>query len=502
MVDNNPQGINKTLKDWGDFAGSVGYNFSKPPVGLQAAGNFGDTVSGWFSGRTPAAGQGAGDKAARQMWADANAQYPQQAAALNAENAAKNNKLFANAANNTLTNWGKPIDVKTGGKGGTTGGTTGGKVTPLSVAAAMKQALGPQAAAEKARAEQLGLTYTPGQGAGSADKAYQAQVETDRNSAIDSNLGSVYSPLQDLLKAQQDKANKRYEQNKADITSIFGALSGLTAADTARVNKQFTDSITKQQTDYATRVAQQNLEAQAGTQQAIATGAERGSGPAMTNNPIQAAAAQGNADANAALTNWQGLMSAQQNQAVTDVENRGTGYTQQKLGALNQLSRNFEDTLSQFAQQDATLKSQMAQSKIDAQQAYASNDFAAGQAADKQSAALQLQDLKNQGLMNVATLKAKVSLARGGSGSTSLKGIEAIMDTANKTGVDFNAIQSSVQDAYNTAYAAKNPDKTKAGKAPSVQEVKAAWYQISGGSPQRMGKNTPVATGLIENLYK
>jgi hypothetical protein len=105
--------------------------------------------------------------------------------------------------------------------------------------------------------------------------------------------------------------------------------------------------------------------------------------------------------------------------------------------------------------------------------------------------------------MDVATLKAKVALSRGtGSGTTSLKGIEAIMDKANKSGVDFNAVQSSVQDAYNTAYAQKNPDATKAGKAPSVQEVKAAWYYISSGSPQRMGKNTPVATGLIENLYK
>jgi hypothetical protein len=377
-------------------------------------------------------------------------------------------------------------------------------VTPLTVASAMKPpTLGPQAAAEKAMAEQLGQLYGQGQASGTAQREYQTKVAADRNNTINANLSAAYSPLEALLATQKASASKRYAQNSADITSIFGTLSGLTAEDTARVNKQFTDSITKQQTDYATRVAQQNVEAQAGTQQAAATGAERGSGPAMNINPIQTAAAQGNADANAALTNWQGLMQAEQAQTIKDVENRGAGYTQQKLGALNQLSRNFEDTLAQFATQDAQLKSQMAQAKIDAQNAYVSNDFAAAQAADKQSAALQLQDLKNQGLMDVATLKAKVALSRGtGSGTTSLKGIEAIMDKANKSGVDFNAVQSSVQDAYNTAYAQKNPDATKAGKAPSVQEVKAAWYYISGGSPQRMGKNTPVATGLIENLYK
>jgi hypothetical protein len=384
------------------------------------------------------------------------------------------------------------------------GGSKPGTITPQTIASAMKPpVLGPQAAAEKAAAEQLGQLYAQGQAAGTAQKEYQTKLDAQRNQTINDNLNAAYSPLEALLQSQKAAAAKRYAQNSADITSIFGALSGLTAEDTARINKQFTDSITKQQTDYAARVAQQNLEAQAGTKQAVATGAERGTGPAMTNNPIAAAAAQGNADANAALTNWQGLMQSEQNQAVKDAETRGAGYTQQKLGALAQLSRNFEDTLAGFAQQDAQLQSQMAQAKIDAKNAYASNDFEAAQAADKQNAALQLQDLKNKGLMDVATLKAKVALARGtGSASTNLKGVEALMDKASKSGVDFTAVQSSVQDAYNTAYEQKNPDKTKAGKAPTVQEVKAAWYYLSGGSPQRMTKNTPVATGLIENLYK
>lgn len=238
----------------------------------------------------------------------------------------------------------------------------------------------------------------------------QTKQTADRNAFVNNNVNAVFSPLQELLKSQQDKATKRYEQNKADITTIFGALSGLTAADTARVNKQFTDSITKQQTDYATRVAQQNAEAAAGTAQAAATGAERGSGPAMKTSPIQVAAAQGNADANAALTNWQGLMSAQQAQTVTDVENRGTGYTQQKLGALSQLSRNFEDTLSNFDKTGAELESQIAQAKQTQQAALAANDFEAAQNAQKAIDALDLQKSKNQSAQQVAAITAEARL--------------------------------------------------------------------------------------------
>jgi hypothetical protein len=388
-------------------------------------------------------------------------------------------------------------------KGSTSGnGSKTGAITPLTVAAAMKSALGPQAAAEKARAEQLGLTYNAGQGMGTADKTYQANIDTERNTTIDNNLSSVYSPLQQLLKSQQDKATKRYAQNQADITSIFGALSSLTAEDTARVNKQFTDSITKQQTDYATRVAQQNLEAQAGTQQAAATGAERGNGPAMNTNPIQVAAAQGNADANAALTNWQGLMQSEQNQAVKDVETRGTGYTQQRLGALNQLSRNFEDTLAKFESQDATLQSQIAQAKLDQQNAYMSNDAAAAKVAANNLADLQIQELKNKGAMNVATLKARTALAKGsGSSSTNLKGVEAVAAKAKASGVDFAQLQKSVSEATSIAQAMANPAGSKGFKSPDKALIQSTWNRVMQSSPQRGEKQAALANQLIDSMF-
>lgn len=406
-------------------------------------------------------------------------------------------KLFANAVKTPADKPGTPS-----ASGTTTG--NGSRVTPASIASTVKPInTNSQRYAEEMAAKQLGQTYVAGQAAGTAQKAAQAAQEAERNGKIDSNLASVYSPLQELLKAQQDKASKRYAQNQADITSIFGALSGLTAEDTARVNKQFTDSIAKQNLDYSTRVAQQKAEATAGTQQAVATGAERGSGPAMNVSPVQEAADKANADANAALTNWQGLMAATQAQTVKDVETRGEGYTQQKLGALAQLSKNFEDTLSQFAVQDAQLKSQMAQSKLDQQNAMANNDFEAAQAADKQAAALQLQDLKNQGLMDVATLKAKVALAKGsGSGSTNLKGVEALQAKAIQTGVPFNIVQKSVQDAYNMVYNDINADPTKKKSVPTSQAVKNAWYALNSGSPQRLGSHTTIASGLIDELFK
>lgn len=413
---------------------------------------------------------------------------------------------------NVGTNTGQRNFVRTPGPGargyvapstkGDKDGLTAPKVTPLTVSAAMSRALGPQAAAEKARAEQLGQVYGQGQAAGTADREYQTKLEATRNNTINANLSSVYSPLQALLKAQQDKASKRYAQNQADITSIFGALSGLTAEDTARVNKQFTDSITKQQTDYATRVAQQNVEAQAGTKQAAATGAERGSGPAMNVNPIQTAAAQGNADANAALTNWQGLMSAQQAQTVRDVENRGTGYTQQKLGALNQLSRNFEDTLSKFEAQDANLQSQIAQAKLDQQAAYASSDIQAAQNADKQLAALKLQELKNKGAMDVATLKAKTALSRaGGSGSTNLKGVEAVAAKAKSAGVDFAQLQKSVNEATTIAQAMANPAGSKTFKSPDKALIQSTWNRVMQSSPQRGAQQAALANQLIDSMF-
>lgn len=289
--------------------------------------------------------------------------------------------------------------------------------------------------------------------------AQQNQAEADRTAKINSNVSAVYSPLQSLLTTQKNAATKRYAQNQADITSIFGALSSLTAADTARVNKQFTDSLTKQQTDYATRVAQQNAETAAGTQQAVATGAERGTGPAMAANPIQAAAAQGNANANAALTNWQGLMQAEQAQTVKDVENRGTGYTQQKLGALSQLSKNFEDTLTQFDAKSADLESQMAQAKQTQQAALAANDFEAAQNAQKAIDALDLQKTKNDSAQKVASITAEARLkgiqlqqaganSRAASSASKTKYAQDVVGTINRITDTYGANTAS---AFQTA---------------------------------------------------
>lgn len=302
--------------------------------------------------------------------------------------------------------------------------------------------------------------------------AQQAKQTADRNTFVNNSVNSVFSPLQELLKTQQDKATKRYAQNQADITTIFGALSGLTAADTARVNKQFTDSITKQQTDYATRVAQQNAEAAAGTAQAAATGAERGTGPSMNTNPIQVAAAQGNSDANAALTNWQGLMQSEQNQAVKDVENRGAGYSQQKVGALSQLSRNFKDTLAGFDKAGAELESQIAQAKQTQQAALAANDFEAAQNAQKAIDALDLQKTRNDSAQRVASITAEARLkgiqmqqaganSRAASKTKATKYSSDVVGTINRISDDYGggtagAFQTALDNVTSAGKDAKN----------------------------------------------
>lgn len=275
---------------------------------------------------------------------------------------------------------------------------------------------------EMMAAKRLGVPYTPGQAAGTAQRmadeaaATKAEEEaaaltTKRNATIDANLASVYGPLGDLLASQKKSAESRYATNQADIKNIFGALTSLGKEDAARINKQFTDSIANQQMSLAARTAEQRAATEAGTAQAVATGAERGEGPAMAVNPISVAAEEGISNSNAIMTNWQGLMQANQAQANVDATNRGAGYGQQQVGALATLSKNFEATMADLGAQEAGLKSQIAQAKIDAQNAYAAGDAAAAAAAQKTLDALNLQLLKNQGAQNVANTQAQAKLA-------------------------------------------------------------------------------------------
>ena len=499
---NTPQGWQKTLADLGNFAGTVGYEAQRPgaiPAGIE---NFMGDVVNWASGAAPAAkGQGAGDIRSKKILANLAKTYPKQSAA-----------ALGNATGGSVLDSYVPVtkttakkNVVTNATAKTSGATSGGgTVTPKTVANVIKQLN--QRQQEEAAAKSLGVAYTPGQAAGTAVKMAQQAAMDERNATIDENLATVYSPLQELLSKQQTAAENRYADNQANIKSIFGALSSLSAQDAARIDKQFTTSIAKQQTDLANRVAEQRAATAAGTEQAVATGAERGTGPAMATNAIGVAAEQGIGQANAAQQNWEGLMGAQQTQAGLDATARGTGYKQQELGAMDTLRRGFEDTLSQFDAKAADLESQIAQSKLAQQQALAAGDVAAAQAEAKIQADLDIQKLKNEGAMNVATLRAQTQLATRSSGgasssTTKLKGVEAVQAKSVAAGIPFDQLQNGVNEAYQIAYQLVNPEGSTKVTQPSKAIIQGTWNRLMQSSPQRGMVQAGLANQLIDSMF-
>lgn len=195
----------------------------------------------------------------------------------------------------------------------------------------------------------------------------------------------AYSPILDFLKQQEDAAKTRYAENKADIKTIFGALSDVAVKDQARINDQFTKSITQQQMDLAARTAEARTGAAAGVAQAQATGAERGGGPAMATSPVQTAAEEGIARSNEYQTTWEALQNANKQQAIVDTQSRQAGYGQQEIGAVRQLAQNLEDKLLAIGGNTAQVQSDIAKAKIGAVQNVANANYSEIQA--KQAAA-------------------------------------------------------------------------------------------------------------------
>ena len=227
----------------------------------------------------------------------------------------------------------------------------------------------------------------------------------DYSSILKVDPTSAYKPQLDYLKTLEAKTNERYAQNQAAIKNLFGALSGLGAADTARINKQFTDSITAQQTALASRTATAQAEQKAGEAQAVATGAERGTGPAMVGSPTATATAEGIGRSNAYQTTWEALQNTIKDQAVVDVTNRQAGYGQQQVGALQQLQKNLEDKLLEIGGNAAAVRGDIAKAKFGVaqdvaqakySQALSAQDFARQQALAAQRAAASAANAANK----------------------------------------------------------------------------------------------------------
>jgi len=416
--------------------------------------------------------------------------------------------LIANAQNNTLTNWGKPVSNKAPAE------KTSTAATPASIAKTMTQTVGAQRAAEMAAAKAAGVAYVPGQATGTAAKmAQDAQAKAEADALNKSNMAieSTYNPVLDFLKKQQEQTNSRYAQNAANLKNIFGALTGLSDKDSANIKAQFESSITKQANDLATRTAEQRAAQAAGAAQATVTGAERGTGPALQGSPTATATEEAIGQSNAIQTNWEGLMGAQKMNALTDIANRGAGYGQQEIAATNQMTQNLQDALSGIEGQQANIQSQIAQAKVARDQAIANNEADAAAAANKVIGELKLQELKNQGQMDVAALKANASIRLKGMGGAStpkaLKGAAGIAQRAEAAKVELSDVISQYEAAYTDAFNGLNPNydpnapAAKAPKTPTKDQVLKAWSRTIGGSPETAKRIGPLIVDWADTQY-
>jgi hypothetical protein len=207
----------------------------------------------------------------------------------------------------------------------------------------------------------------------------------------------AYQPVISQLQTQAAQLQDRYGKNASDISNIFGTLTTVSAADKAKINQQFTQSVQQQQDLLAQRTAQAQLDAQKGTTGAATAASETGSGgmPAPTSSLSGQATAQGIADSNAYATTWQGLQGVMQNQALSNLDAAAQGYKYQQANATTQNAKNLQDALSANQMQQAQIQSDIAQAKLGAQ--------AKGAEMGQESA---LAQAKNQTALDVAKQQA------------------------------------------------------------------------------------------------
>ena len=507
---NKPKGITKAVIDLGNFLGDTSYNLKKPGAIQTGLFNAYDTIDRFLLSKGDAApGQGRGDLYAAQVTKDLGKFYPRQYAA---DIASKSAQMRPATGGSVMDSYVKVLaNPVVDGAAGAKASAAGGAVTPASIASQMTSKVGAQRAAEMAAAKAAGVAYVPGQAMGTAAKmAQDAQAKAETDALNESNMAieSTYNPVLEFLKKQQDQTSARYAQNSANLKNIFGALTGLSAKDQANVKAQFESSLTKQADDLATRTAEQRAAQAAGAAQAAVTGAERGTGPALQGSPTATATEEAIGQSNAIQTNWEGLMGAQESNALTDIMNRDAGYGQQEVAATNQMAQNLQDALMGIEGQQANIQSQIAQAKVARDQAIANNEADAAAAANKVLGELRLQELKNQGQMDVATLKANATLAAkrlsgGGSGAApKVPASEQIKARADLLGPTvFQQIQASAGDAYNQAFATLNPNADAPGakiKTPSAADVKAAWQAAHRGKATSVA---PLANDYIDSAY-
>lgn len=284
-------------------------------------------------------------------------------------------------------------------------------------------------------------------------------------------IENIYNPVLEQLKAQEAAANKRYESNAANLKNIFGALSGLAAADQARIKEQFTQSIEASSKAYNDRAAAEKEALAAGIAQARATGAERGAGPEMATNPIEVAAAEGATQAKSYQTTWENLQRANQAQAEQDTRSRGEGYDYQKVAALQGLQQSLEDRLMQIGGNTAQVQSDIAKAKFGQETTIAQAKYSEAIAA------------RNAAAKAAAAANAPKKYAAGIAGFSS-KFNDSVGDPTA-----YNQLVGSYDKAYAAASKNMSPSQIAKGTQPSKAQVLSAWRKQNPGNPYEAAAN-------------
>ncbi len=342
-------------------------------------------------------------------------------------------------------------------------------------------------AREQAMAERLGMEYIPGQAAGTAQAAYDQQQLRNQ---IEGNYSGASQSIANQIAAAQD----RYGKNQADIKNIFGTLSTIRAADKQKIAQQFANSIQAAQDRAAAMTAQAQQQLQLGQQGAATAGSELGGGPTQmpTDSLTSQAVAQGIADQNANQGTWANLMQGMGLQQQGNVDTAVQGYNLQQAGALDALRRGYEESMLGLEGQQLSLQDQIAQAMSGAQaaQAGAQSDWA-------------LQQLKNQGALDVAQTRAAARGSSGGSADTTPKYSKDIFGFQQRVNDAFGAdgytnLMGTIEAAKQLATKRKTAAAKAAGqtnvKAPSKSEILSAWNAVSG-----MPELLPYAQQAINN---
>lgn len=316
----------------------------------------------------------------------------------------------------------------------------------------------------------------------------------------------AFQPSLDVITQQRNQANERYAQNKADIANIFGQLTTVNQESQARVNKQFTESITNQQMATAQRVAEARLGAQQTQESAIKAMDERGGGPVgnLAASPVAVEAERGIGRQNALQTLFAGQQGAIQQQTIQNLAAAQQGYGQQRLQAETGLNRSLEDVLLGLSGQEAGVRGDLAAAQIQGKQTVRQANYNERQAAKEAAANLRAAQASaaNQpksysgGFQGILERISDESGDPGSATRFSQSIADVVAGAGSATGVGRATAPTSIGDAL-ARWIKANPKLAAAYQGYAAQAF-ADYYSKSYVDPNRGGSST---TGRTTNPF-